>query len=716
MDEQNKRPCWFVGASYEGATDDQTSRFVHESMWENGYTDRYLDLVGSIEVGDRIAIKSTYTRKNNLSFDNRGHTVSVMGIKAIGVVTENLGDGRTLKVQWSPIGPRREWYFYTNRNTVWRVEPGEWRSDDLIAFTFEERQQNIDQFRNAPYWRDRFGDVNVEDLRFGWTRFYEALADKLLSYRNRRDELVSGINAIAKQFEFSYLNDRFDDGTSGPMLDICPFTIIGMFNRGIRDDTRKAVAEALDGLLEIEVAVPDEFQGIPVLNNQKSWFFGYHRDRNPNDIDTLWEVFERAIRFADLDDDDARAIFVTAYDRAASLPGVNWNLTIGLYWIRPWVFATLDSRTRSYIVNNVSDWHDANLLKGQCNATEYLDVVDALVSIFDEHDRSFHSFPELSLAAWMSRASDEVEETEIECPAPQQIESYTVDNILTDGCFIGRERLEEILDRLAVKKNLILQGAPGTGKSWLARRLAFASIGQRDESKVRAVQFHPNLTYEDFVRGWRPDGDGKLSLLDGPFVEMIARAKSDQDSTYVFVIEEINRGNPAQIFGEMLTLIELDKRTPGEALELSYRRRDRERVFVPRNLLLIGTMNVADRSLALVDLALRRRFAFVELEPTLGRVWRDWVHTNNGIEQSVLMDIERRMNELNQFITDDLSLGPQFRVGHSYVTPPSGTQVSDARIWFRQVVETEIGPLLDEYWFDALHHSRKARAALLDGF
>ena len=146
------------------------------------------------------------------------------------------------------------------------------------------------------------------------------------------------------------------------------------------------------------------------------------------------------------------------------------------------------------------------------------------------------------------------------------IEPYSVDDILTDGCFVAREKLEKILERLRTKKNLILQGPPGTGKTWLAKRVAFALMGQRDDSKVRPVQFHPNLSYEDFIRGWRPAGDGKLTLEDGPFVEMVNAAAKDATSRYVVVIEEINRGNPAQIFGEMLTLLEVDKRTPNEAI------------------------------------------------------------------------------------------------------------------------------------------------------
>jgi 5-methylcytosine-specific restriction protein B len=299
---------------------------------------------------------------------------------------------------------------------------------------------------------------------------------------------------------------------------------------------------------------------------------------------------------------------------------------------------------------------------------------------------------------------------------PRPIVPYSIDSILADGCFIARGKIEKILERLRLKKNLILQGPPGTGKTWLAKRLAFALLGQYDESKVRAVQFHPNLSYEDFIRGWRPAGDGKLTLVDGPFVEMMTAAAKDSTSKHVVVIEEINRGNPAQIFGEMLTLLEVDKRTPNESLELSYKRSTDERVFIPANLYVIGTMNIADRSLALVDLALRRRFAFIDLEPALGKPWRDWLQAKCGIGTEILVEIEKRFNDLNNEISADTSLGLQFRVGHSYVTPPFDVKISDGREWFRQVVDTEIGPLLDEYWFDALEKSRKAQERLLEGF
>ena len=295
---------------------------------------------------------------------------------------------------------------------------------------------------------------------------------------------------------------------------------------------------------------------------------------------------------------------------------------------------------------------------------------------------------------------------------------YTIEDIVADGCFLTNAELSEILDRWRSKMNLILQGPPGTGKTWLAKRLGFALAGSNDRetarSRLRVVQFHPSLAYEDFVRGWRPGGDGRLELVDGILMQAIQAAESEPDRPFVLVIEEINRGNPAQIFGEMLTLLEASKRRRSEAIELAYRKEPGERVHVPGNLYVIGTMNVADRSLAIVDLALRRRFAFIDLEPRLGNPWRAWC-ARRGIDNALLTEIENRIGALNAEISAATSLGPQFRIGHSYVTPDTDAPITDGHAWFRARVVTEIGPLLDEYWYDAPETAKAARKKLLTG-
>ena len=159
-DDGNDRPAWFVGAG------NQTERFVSGGIWETNGSPDLIDQVKFIKPGDRIAIHATYTRKlrRGLPFDNRGNHVSVMAIKAIGTVAENIGDGRNLKVDWTRVDPPREWYFHTGvGRTVWEVHSDNWgwMAEDLISFTFDNQEQDIDRFRNHPDWRDAYGDIET---------------------------------------------------------------------------------------------------------------------------------------------------------------------------------------------------------------------------------------------------------------------------------------------------------------------------------------------------------------------------------------------------------------------------------------------------------------------------------------------------------------------------------------------------------------------------
>ena len=466
---------WFVGAFLEDRAgegpSDQTERFVAEGRWENA-NDRYLDLVKAMKPGQRIAIKAAFTRKYELPFDSKGNRVSVMAIKATGTVTRNAGDGRSVEVDWDPVEPVREWYFYTNQQTVWRVKPSDWKSKALIEFAFDGAEQDHEEFRNSEFWADRYGDQAPEVI--------------------------------------------------------------------------------------------------------------------------------------DEDDED-----------------------------------TIEEETSATRV-------------------------------------------------------------------------YGVPDIIADGCFLSEEALRSYLDALERKKNLILQGPPGTGKTWLAKRLGRALIGRGSTDLLQSVQFHPTVSYEDFVRGWRPSGDGKLELTDGLFLDIIKNAESAPGRKHVLVIEEINRGNLAQIFGELLTLLEADKRDPAEALTLTYRRRDEQPIHIPENLYIIGTMNLADRSLAIVDFALRRRFAFADLTSQLNETWRQWVSGRNGIAAAFLASLAERVGVLNQRIADDRSLGPQYCIGHSFFTPTHDSAIDDPVSWVRNIVDQEIGPLLAEYWFDD-PDKVKAEAAALNG-
>lgn len=463
---------WFVGAAWDEG--DQTSRFMGEGIWQNGYDDKFSHLVKQMKQGDRIAIKATYTRKHDVPFENRGRAVSAMRIKAIGTVTGNRGDGKTVDVAWEKIDPPREWFFYTYRTTVARARfEDEDMARQLVAFAFNGEDQDVARFLANPHWAQKY----AEDLE--------------------------------------------------------PLTVI-----------------------------------------------------------------------------------------------------------------------------------------------------------------------------------EEEEQADSEADAPL-VEPYGIGDIIADGGFLSRSALANMISRLETKKNLILQGAPGTGKTWLAKRLGKALIGQRTPKpeQLRSVQFHPSLSYEDFVRGYRPSSNG-LAIADGVFLQVVEAARAQPDIAHVLIIEEINRGNPAQVFGEMLTLLENTKRTRADAIELAYRKQPGERVHVPDNLYIIGTMNVADRSLALVDLALRRRFAFVLLKPALNDSWAAWC-ADRGLDGDMVDLIRSRMTALNQEISDDRTLGSQFSVGHSYVTPTE--PLDNPGAWFRDVIETEIAPLLDEYWFDAPERSADAIARLRDG-
>ena len=468
---------WFVGAMWGDGAGDQMPRFLQEGIWQNGYKDKFAEQVIKMKAGDRIAIKASFARKHGAPFDNKGQTVSAMKIKAIGTVTRNHGDGRTVDVVWEPVTKPREWYFYTYRSTITRARvEDEVLARRLVAFTFDGAQQDYAFFMAQPYWRDRFIEAD----------------------------------GVAQE------GDSTDD----------------------------------------EADVMDEVEQIP------------------------------------------------------------------------------------------------------------------------------------------------------------PVAVYGVADIVAEGCFVQEVELHSMLKRWTEKKNLILQGPPGTGKTWLAKRLAKALIGQKNvtDEQLRVVQFHPALSYEDFVRGYRPGGDGRLMLTDGLFLQVVQAAIAQPDVEHVLIIEEINRGNPAQVLGEMLTLLECSKRSRAEAMELAYSKSRGEKVYVPENLYVIGTMNVADRSLALVDLALRRRFAFVNLSPSLNSAWQQWC-SDKGMDAATISHIQTRMAALNQEIAADRALGAQFQIGHSYVTPHD--PVANPQAWFEGVVHSEIGPLLHEYWFDTPERASDAIELLM---
>ena len=272
-------------------------------------------------------------------------------------------------------------------------------------------------------------------------------------------------------------------------------------------------------------------------------------------------------------------------------------------------------------------------------------------------------------------------------PKEEKREKYGKTDFLNE-VYMTESRYDMLLSVLKTKKNIILQGAPGVGKTFTARRLAYSIIGEADDSRVEFVQFHQNYSYEDFMMGYKPVNDG-FELKYGIFYRFCQKAANQPDKDFFFIIDEINRGNLSKVFGELLMLIEPDYR--GTRITLAYNGLS---FMVPKNIYIIGLMNTADRSLAMIDYALRRRFSFFEIEP--GFDSDGFVKYKNSLNNDTFNGLIEQVQELNKEISRDKSLGKGFCIGHSYFCG----QVSCSDDWMYSIVEHDILPMLSEYWFD----------------
>jgi 5-methylcytosine-specific restriction protein B len=689
------------------------------------------------------------------------------------------------------------------------------------------------------------------EKQFTWIPFYGELAQQLLSWEERQGELLSLLETMRKKgLKITPFSDQDENGARLPLNEIDPFTFFAVFNRGTGPDQRIRILTALKQLFSLKSAIPDDFNGVPVVNSMSSWFIAYKCDRSKDDVKKLWRVFRLAF---DKNPVESPA-FLEAFNDALTVRRTNINLTMGLFWIRPDVFLSLDKWIRQYLniklpatgltaefykqtilsvpmgklpslvsyeawksrdktstkqpppsdrnfwlvgaywsesepqdqtkrfvdegiwqngyedrlLDEVRSMRVGDKIAIKAASTQKLNLpfnaqgktvsrmaIKAVGTIvknrgdgrtveveWDEFKGKDWYFYTNRETIWKLRRdeplakkliafifADELQDYEWFCnywygeskdTSPDQIKDallppYSIADVVESGVFLSEMQIKEIIERLATKKNLILQGCPGVGKTFIARKLAFALMEEIDDKRVETVQFHQSYSYEDFIRGYRPLADkaGAFGLQDGIFYKFCQKAKDDPDRDYVFIIDEINRGNLSQIFGELLMLIETDKRGPEFVVPLLYQKKDEPRFYVPQNVYLIGLMNVADRSLALVDYALRRRFAFVSLTPQFsGTEFSKWLSDRNMIPDLINLIISR-LTVLNQQITEDTLLGENYQIGHSYFCPRGNNFDGLTREWYEQVIKTEIIPLLKEYWFDNQKRAKEIGETLL---
>ena len=272
---------------------------------------------------------------------------------------------------------------------------------------------------------------------------------------------------------------------------------------------------------------------------------------------------------------------------------------------------------------------------------------------------------------------------------------YTKEDFLKD-VFLTEPEYDKLRSLVLRKKNVILQGAPGVGKTFSAKRLAYSIIGEENENRICMVQFHQNYSYEDFIMGYRPNDSGGFELQSGAFFNFCERCKENPGKPYFFIIDEINRGNLSKIFGELLMLIETDKRGEKHKMNLVY---GGTAFYIPENLHIIGMMNTADRSLAMIDYALRRRFSFYTMQPAFENADKNgFGKYTKDVKCDLYKIVISKIKELNDNIRKDNTLGKGFEIGHSYFAPEDKSVIDDE--WVRGVVEYEIIPLIEEYWFD----------------
>lgn len=628
---------------------------------------------------------------------------------------------------------------------------------------------------------------------FTWIPFYTEFADTLREYENRRPELLQKLKNIYDRIGESMPTlEKDKDKNKLEPIDIDPFTVFALFNRKIGDGKRIDILKEISKDFKISADIPTDFNGIPVKIYSAN-FFAFKYERENNDIDNLWKLFIAALDYAD--NKTGRENFCKSFNTVIKQKCIKFpTLTMGLFWIRPYIYLGFDSnnkiilRNEKYVPRKYVDFISHNMIdengnyKDTPDAKVYLEACELCSKALKSSGFEYKDFPSLSYEAkqvpntkkgrstylseiiaaleqlggtahlhkiqdviaergilpslntnanWKSNVRAEIQrhcnqtktykegydnlfysvkgigkgiwgligypaDEEANEPEPEESSgSYTKEDFLKE-VFITGDEYNRLRSLVINKKNVILQGAPGVGKTYAAKRLAYSIIGSKNENRICTVQFHQNYSYEDFIMGYRPNASGGFELQKGVFYAFCKRCKEEPDEPYFFIIDEINRGNLSKIFGELLMLIETDKRGEEHKLNLVY---DGKPFYVPKNLHIIGMMNTADRSLAMIDYALRRRFSFYTMKPAFDNAaYNGFGKYMNNISCNLYGEVIEVIKALNNAIRGDNSLGRGFEIGHSYFIPDVNTVIDND--WVSNVVEYEIIPLIEEYWFD----------------
>ena len=539
--------------------------------------------------------------------------------------------------------------------------------------------------------------------KYDWVPFYEELAEKLREYQNKRKDLID--NIIRQIYKNTGIKmPTLEANNNASLNDIDPFTVFGLFNKGI---TRDSIIKEIKKLFSINAAIPTDYTGIPELYKQNATYYHFSNDskRKPDDIDNLWDLFCAALDYKKTQSASDLAKLKQAYDKVIAMDGNgNAKITMGLFWIAPDLFLSLDGPNENYIKSIPSLKNVLPPIRNNMPFDEYWEIVQIVRAYLDQKGEHF---VDLSAQAYEQKNTGKRKNNDEE-DEPFPSSQYNKETF-RDKVFLEEEDFNKLLALLRDKQNVILQGAPGTGKTFTAKRLAYALMGEKDDRRVCVIQFHQSYSYEDFIEGYRPASNG-FELQEGVFYNFCQRAKKDDGQEYFFIIDEVNRGNISRIFGEAFMLLEKDKRDL-ESVKLMY---SHEEFSIPGNVHVIGTMNTADRSLAMIDYALRRRFAFFTLKP--GFETPGFKAYQESINDSKFDALIECIKDLNEELAKDETLGEDFCIGHSFFCGLNGLQNPQLHDRLNAIVEYELIPLLQEYWFDqkdkAVKWSEKLKDAI----